>query len=498
MAPSERVMDREVVKSFDEGRTTAPRRKSADTRVAVVGAGPAGLTAAYELASQGLAPAVFEATEQVGGIARTEQHDGFRFDIGGHRFFTKVTEVEELWHRVMGADFIRVRRLSRIFYRGKYFAYPLQLLNTLGNIGIYESIRIVLSYLKWNVFPIRDEENFEQWVINRFGKRLYLHFFKTYTEKVWGIPCDRIRADWAAQRIRNLSLVRAVLHSITGQHNTATLIDEFYYPRLGPGMMWQRFRELVEADGGQVHLRSRVQEIRHDEGLVSSVMVKSPTGQQHVEVDHLINSMPISTLILSMKPEPPPAVVKAARELRYRDFLIVTLVLDQEDPFPDNWLYIHSPDVRVGRIQNFRAWSEELVPAPGKASIGMEYFCNVDDELWLTPDDQLIEFATRELGQLGLADDIRAIDGYVIRQEKAYPVYDEHYSEHLETIRRYLGSFRNLQTIGRNGMHRYNNQDHSMLTGMLAARNVLGQMHDLWDINVERSYHEEFETKSAA
>ncbi|UCG72781.1 MAG: NAD(P)/FAD-dependent oxidoreductase [Chromatiales bacterium] len=464
----------------------------------VIGAGPAGLTAARELTTHDIKPVVLEMSASVGGIARTESHNDYRFDIGGHRFFTKVKEVDDLWHEVMGEDFIRVSRLSRIYYRGKFFAYPLQLLGTLRNLGIYESVRIVLSYLKWNVFPIRDEENFEQWVINRFGRRLYLHFFKSYTEKVWGIPCTQIRADWAAQRIQNLSLVRAVLHSLTGRHDTSTLIDEFYYPRLGPGMMWQRFQQLVEDAGGEVHLRSQVISLRHDGDRVRSIGVQDDSGRRELQVSHVISSMPLSGLVLKMDPPPPPHVLDAARSLKYRDFLIVTLILQGPDPFPDNWLYVHGTDVMVGRIQNFRSWSEELVPEPDKASIGMEYFCNTDDPLWNKSDDELLAFAEDELARLGLAAGSKVVDGAVIRQEKAYPVYDEHYQDAVDVIREYLEKFPNLQSVGRNGMHRYNNQDHSMLTGLLAARNVVEKnQRDLWEVNVERSYHEEFVTDEA-
>lgn len=461
----------------------------------VIGAGPAGLTAARELTQHQIKPLVLEMSGSVGGIARTEIHNGYRFDIGGHRFYTKVKEVEDLWHEVMGSDFIRVKRLSRIYYRGKFFPYPLQLLSTLRNLGLYESARILLSYLKWNVFPIRNEENFEQWVINRFGRRLYLHFFKSYTEKVWGIPCTQIRADWAAQRIQNLSLVRAVLHSLTGSHDTSTLINEFHYPRLGPGMMWERFQELVEDAGGEVRLSSQVTSLRHDGNRVRTIVVQDDSGRHELAVSSVISSMPLSRLVLQMDPPAPPQVLDAARSLKYRDFLIVTLILQGPDPFPDNWLYVHGTEVRVGRIQNFRSWSDELVPEPDKASIGMEYFCNTDDALWNKSDEDLVALATEELARLGLAAGSQVVDGAVIRQEKAYPVYDEHYQDAVEVIKEYLLTFTNLQSVGRNGMHRYNNQDHSMLTALLAARNVTEKnQYDLWEVNVERSYHEEFVT----
>ena len=467
---------------------------ASDRGVVIVGGGPAGLTAAHELTSRSLRPIVLEMSEHVGGIARTENYKGFRFDIGGHRFFTKVAPIRELWHEVMGSDFIRVRRLSRIYYRGKFFSYPLRIPNTLKNLGLYESVRILLSYFKWQTMPHEIEENFEQWVTNRFGRRLFLHFFQGYTEKVWGIPCSKIRADWAAQRIQNLSLYRAAINAMTGRHDTSTLITEFFYPRLGPGMMWERFRDIIEERGGTVQLRSRVKGLVHERGRVQSVVIEQDGKTSRLECSHVISTMPLATLIQQLYPAPPAYVQDAANQLKYRDFLIVVLILDIPDPFPDNWIYIHSSDVNVGRIQNFRSWSAEMIPDPNKSSIGMEYFCNENDGLWAMPDMELIEMAKHEIAHLGLAEERTVIDATVIRQPKAYPVYDEHYSEAVDIIRSYLGSFSNLQTIGRNGMHRYNNQDHSMLTAILAARNVFGARHDVWNVNIERSYHEEFTT----
>jgi len=461
----------------------------------IVGGGPAGLTAAYQLVNADRRPLVLEASGLVGGIARTESHNGYRFDIGGHRFFTKVKEVERLWEEVMGDDFIDVPRLSRIYYRGKFFDYPLQLGSTLQKIGAYESMRILLSYIKWQVRPFREEQTLEKWVINRFGGRLYWHFFRTYTQKVWGIPGSEIRSEWAAQRIKNFSLPKAILNALTGSNDTSTLITSFKYPRLGPGMMWERFAELVKQSGGQVRLNTRVTAVHREGPRVTAVTAKSGERTERIEAEHFINSMPLPTLIRQLDPPPPQEVLDAAARLKYRDFLIVTLVLDHPDPFPDNWIYIHSPEVKVGRIQNFRSWSAEMVPNPDTASIGMEYFCHKGDGLWAAEDADLIKLASAELEQLGLAEADDVIDGVVIRQPKAYPVYDEHYAANLEVIRNWLATMENLQTVGRNGMHRYNNQDHSMLTAMLAVRNILGEDHDLWNVNVERSYHEEFVTK---
>ncbi len=464
--------------------------------VAVIGGGPAGLTAAYELHRLGseMIPIVFEANNIVGGIARTESHNGFRFDIGGHRFFTKVPEVERMWHEVMKDDFIVVPRLSRIYYRGKFFDYPLKFFNALYNIGLIEAVRIVMSYGKWRVFPSKTEDNFEDWVINRFGKRLYQHFFKSYTEKVWGIPPTQIRADWAAQRIKNLSLFKAIWNSISGANDTTSLIEEFHYPRLGPGMMWEAVQSILEDHGGEVHMRTTVERILRDGNRVTAVEVKGPDGAlRTIEADHFVNTMALRDLIERFDPPPPPEVVEAGAKLKYRDFLIVTLILDNPDPFPDNWVYVHSPDINVGRIQNFRAWSKEMVPDESKSSIGMEYFCNVGDPLWEMNRDELVALAGKELGKLGLAPEESVVDGAIIRQPKAYPVYDEHYQECVDTIAGWLKSLENFHTCGRNGLHRYNNQDHSMLTAMLVAENILGAKNDVWNVNVERSYHEEFQ-----
>jgi protoporphyrinogen oxidase len=485
-------------------RDPADDRGSSAPHAVIIGAGPAGLTAAYELDRLG-APhkaIVLEASDKIGGISRTESYKGFRFDIGGHRFFTKVSEVEELWHEVCGSDFLLRPRLSRIFYRNRFFDYPLKPLNALRNIGVYESVRIALSYAKWRVRPHPVEETFEHWVMNRFGGRLFQHFFRTYTEKVWGIPCGEIRADWAQQRIKNLSLKTAVLNAFTGRGDSTSLIERFHYPRLGPGMMWEKFRDRIVARGHEVRMNSQVMKILRQGNRIEAVTVEDQTGGQlehsMVTGSDFVSSMPLRDLVRCMDPAAPQPVRDAAERLKYRDFLIVALILDQPEPFSDNWIYVHSPGQQVGRIQNFRAWSPELVPDETRTSIGMEYFCNVGSDLWTMSDARLIELAKRELAELGLAPASSVVDGTVIRQPKAYPVYDTEYNEALAVIRDWLGQFENLQVVGRNGMHRYNNQDHSMLTAMLAARNIVGESHDLWNVNVERSYHEQFQVENKA
>ncbi|MCR9135225.1 MAG: NAD(P)/FAD-dependent oxidoreductase [Alphaproteobacteria bacterium] len=468
--------------------------------VAIVGAGPAGMTAAYQLQSisSHYSPIVFEAGHLIGGIARTESHNGFRFDIGGHRFFTKAPEVEDIWNAVLGDDLITVPRLSRIYYKGRYFDYPLKLLNALWNTGPYEAIAIVLSYARWRLRPHPVEETFEQWVINRFGARLYNHFFRSYTQKVWGIPPNQIRADWAAQRIKDLSLLRAIGNALGGTKETTSLIEQFKYPRLGPGMMWERMGDLVQSGGGSVKLNHEVVRVLRDGTRVDALDIRSTnrSGEEtleRVKADHFINSAALDDLVEMFDPPAPQEVRAAARRLKYRDFVIVTLILDRPDPFPDNWIYVHDPNASVGRIQNFRAWSPDMLPNQRQSSIGMEYFCNQDDALWRMDDDELARLASNELESLGLAEKKSVTDWAVIRQKKAYPVYDAEYASALQIIQAWLNQLENFQTVGRNGLHRYNNQDHSMLTAILAARNIAGENHDLWNVNVERSYQEEFQ-----
>lgn len=464
--------------------------------VVVIGGGPAGLTAAYELTKQNVQPIVLEQSNQVGGISRTETYKGYRFDIGGHRFFTKVSEVDQLWHEILGDGFIKVPRLSRIYYQGKFYDYPLSLWNTLFNLGIITSVQILLSYLKAKLrarLRSIEPETFEEWVSDRFGTRLYRTFFKTYTEKVWGIPCSKIRADWAAQRIQGMSLKRAVINALFKTQNAKSLIKEFNYPILGPGMMWERCQELIEQKGGIVSLNTSVTRIQRDGTRIKSITLRQDNQETEIQSNHFISSMPVTALLQRLDPPPPPHVLEAARSLKYRDFLIVSLILDRKELFPDNWIYIHSPEFKVGRIQNFKNWSPKMVPDANKTCLGMEYFCSQGDELWEMSDKALIQLASQEAAALGLGVELQDIeDGTVIRQLKAYPVYDGEYRQHLGVIQDYLETFENLQTVGRNGMHRYNNQDHSMLTAMLAVKNLLGEQHDLWNVNTERSYHEEF------
>jgi len=464
----------------------------------VVGAGPAGLTAAYELSKLGARATVVEADHQVGGLSRTVNYRGYRFDIGGHRFFSKVPLINELWHEILQEEFLTRSRLSRIHYGGRYFEYPLKAFNTLAGLGPLEALQIGLSYTQAKIAPSREETNFEQWVSNRFGSRLYHIFFKTYTEKVWGIPCTEISADWAAQRIKNLSLREAVRNALMGSGRTkngqiiTTLINQFHYPRLGPGMMWEHCKDLLAAQGSDTLYDVRVERIRHRGGRVEGVFGRTGSGEDiPFRGDHVISTMPLRELIHALDPAPPDEVLRAANNLRYRDYLTVVLIVKRESVFPDNWIYIHSPEVKMGRIQNYKNWSPDMVPDSSYTSLGLEYFLWDHDAEWSWPQEQLIELGIQDCVQIGLIDPSEVIDGTVVRMQKAYPVYDQRYHDSIATLRTYMEHFSNLQTIGRNGLHRYNNQDHSMLTGVYAARNILGGKYDVWSVNTEQEYHEE-------
>jgi protoporphyrinogen oxidase len=474
-----------------------PASPPGGSRTAIVGAGPAGLTAAFELARLGRDAIVFEADDQVGGISRTVVFQGCRLDIGGHRFFTKVPEVERLWHEILGDDLIVRPRMSRIFYGGKFFDYPLRPMNALRDLGVVEAARVLASYAHAQLFPIADERTFDAWVSNRFGRRLFEIFFKTYTEKVWGMPCSEISAAWAAQRIKNLDLMTALRNALPGSVGTrsqvvTSLIERFHYPRLGPGMMWERCRDLAAARGVHTHLRTRVVRILHDGGRVRALDVVGPDGDTRREpCDALISSMPVGDLVRAMDPPPPADVLEAAAKLRHRDFLIVALIVERDQLFPDNWIYVHSPEVHVGRVQNFKNWSPDMVDDPAVSFIGLEYFTTRGDALWELSDEALIDLGTSEARTIGLfsPDEVRA--GTVVRMPRAYPVYDGEYEQHLHTLRGWLDRMENLFTVGRNGLHRYNNQDHSMLTALYAVRNLAGARRDVWTVNEEASFHEE-------
>jgi protoporphyrinogen oxidase len=470
-------------------------KNNSGKKVVIIGAGPAGLTAAYELSKEGLRSVVLEKDSVVGGISRTVNYKGYRFDIGGHRFFTKVRVVEDMWKEIMGDDFLKRKRLSRIYYKNTFFYYPFRLPNALWGLGIGNSIMIVLSYIKSQLFPFKPEDTFDKWVSNRFGKRLYELFFKTYTEKVWGIPCEEISAEWAAQRIKGLSLLEALKNALIQERPSdrvvKTLIDSFHYPKLGPGMMWEKVSDTVSGENSEVILNADVEIIYTDSGKVDKVDVLVEGKIQEIEGSEFISSMPIRELIQKLEPQPPKEVSHAADMLKYRDFLTVSLIINKKNVFPDNWIYIHDPRVKMGRIQNFKNWSPDMVPDQEKTCLGLEYFCFEGDGLWTMGDRDLINLARKELEIMGLVDAHEIEDGSVVRMPKAYPVYDSTYLDAINIIRDFLSQFRNLQLVGRNGMHKYNNQDHSMLTAMLAVKNILGGNYDLWKVNADQEYHEE-------
>lgn len=387
---------------------------------------------------------------------------------------------------------IRVPRLSRILYKGRFFDYPLKATNAFRNLGLWETARCILSWL-WSQFrPRRPESSFKDWVVNRFGHRLFTIFFETYTEKVWGIPCDEISADWAAQRIKDLNLLRVGLNALGWRNHGGpiikTLIEEFQYPRLGPGMMWEKLADDLTEQGCQINMGEKVETIFWNSQGVNSVS----TGTKKYEGTNFLSTMPMRSLITALEPAPPNDVLEAATSLTYRDYLTVVVILRCENLFPDNWLYIHDPQVRMGRIQNYKNWSPDMVPDPSYTSLGLEYFCDVGDSLWEMSDSELVELGIAELEKLNIADTHLLCDGTVVRMPKAYPVYDDHYQARVEKVRDFVAThLPNLQMVGRNGMHRYNNQDHAMWTGILAARNILGQgPFDLWKVNADAEYLE--------
>jgi protoporphyrinogen oxidase len=470
--------------------------------VVIMGAGPAGLSAAYELMKHDVPITVVEKdAKMVGGLARTAEYKGYRFDIGGHRFFSKNEEVEALWTEILGDEMLNRGRLSRIYYRGRFFDYPIKAFNALWNLGPIEAVRCLASYARARLQPVKNPKSLEDWVRNQFGWRLYSIFFKTYTEKVWGISTKELSADWAAQRIKSLDLwivIRSAL--LPGRRGgnrgevVTTLIDKFRYPRLGPGQMWEKVADISREKGYPVQLGRSVARINHDGGQVRSIVTQSASGQteEHQGTD-FISSIPVRELVSRLDPPAPEAVNRAAESLSYRDFITVALMVDRPSLFPDNWIYIHDPSVKVGRMQNFKNWSPSMVPDQGKTCLGLEYFCFEGDGLWTMDDAALVELARGELAQLGICRADEVFDGVVVRQQKAYPVYDDNYQSKVEIIRDYLQShLRNLHLVGRNGMHKYNNQDHSMMTALLVARNIAtGSTFDPWKVNADAVYHED-------
>lgn len=467
--------------------------------VVIIGAGPAGLTAALELTRAGRRCIVLESDpEYVGGIARTVNYKGFRLDIGGHRFYTMIDEITNWWHEVLPDDFIEVNRISRIYYDKKFLDYPLRAWNALSKMGLWFAIVAVSSHIYRKLRPIKPEISFRDWVVNHFGDRLFKTFFESYTEKVWGIKCTEISADWAAQRIQGLSLKRVIIRALKPNFGRKddpafkSLIDKFEYPRLGCGMIWERAQELVIEGGGEVVLDRKVVDIKTNGKMLKQIECVDSEGKRYTyPCSAVISSMALRDLVEAFDTVPPD-VLEAARNLRYRDFLTVGLKVNRADSFPDNWIYVHDPEVKLGRVQNFKNWSAEMVPDPNVTFLGLEYFCFEGDGLWNMKDEDLIALGKKEIDQIGLADAREIDDGCVVRMPKAYPIYDGKYKEAVEVIRPWIQGLDNIWSAGRNGMHQYNNQDHSMMTALMSARSLMGtEDRDAWEINHNAEYLEE-------
>ncbi|RPI45620.1 MAG: amine oxidase, partial [Bacteroidetes bacterium] len=463
-------------------------------RIAVIGAGPAGMTAAYELSKklggQVSALDVYELGNQVGGLSRSIDLWEQRVDLGPHRFFSHDRKINSLWLEVVGDQYDIVNRQTRIFYKKEFFDYPIRAINALRNLGIPEAVRCLSSYGAERLFPTRDTSTFEGWVTSRFGKRLYTIFFKTYSEKLWGIPCTELDSDFASQRIKKLSLLEAIRNAILqGRGNRhATLVDQFAYPLRGTGSVYETMQGMIEARGGKVHLETGVEKVITSGGTATSLQLLDGATREY---DHIVSSMPIS-LLVDRLPETPPGVREAARSLKFRNTILVYLRLDRTDLFTDQWLYIHEPSVRMGRVTNFRNWLPTIYGDSASTILCLEYWCYFEDELWGMSDGQLVEMAGKEITTTGLVGEGEVREGHVVRLPRCYPVYFRGYHQVLKPVEEYLSSVKGLHVIGRYGAYKYNNQDHSILMGMLAAENILlNAGHNLWDINTDYEVYQE-------
>lgn len=466
-------------------------------KVAVIGAGPAGITAAYELAKAGVEVEVFEAAPSVGGLARTLDLWGQKIDIGPHRFFSNDTRVNKLWLEVVQKDYKMVDRLTRIYYKKKFFFYPIKPFDALKKLGFGTATACVTSYMREKVAPTKLDGSFEAWVSSRFGKRLYRIFFKTYTEKLWGISCTELDADFAAQRIKKLSLWEAIKNGLTGGKGNKhkTLVDQFAYPVAGTGMVYERMQQFVDTHGGKVHLKTPVKRVLTKEGKAYALELEDGTVKEY---DDIISSMPFS-LMVDRLPEVPADIREKANSLTYRNTIIVFLEVGAKDLFPDNWLYVHEANLQTGRITNFRNWVPEILNGKDTSIIAMEYWCYNEDKIWNTSDEELIALGKDELRKTGLIGKADISNGFVYKIPRCYPVYSRGYKERLKPVEQYLTTVKNLHVIGRYGAFKYNNQDHSILMGMLAAENITkNTAHDLWEINTDYEDYQEKSTITAS
>ncbi len=470
-------------------------KPSSRLHLLVLGAGPAGLACSHELDRRGYQTTLIERNPTVGGLARTIEYKGYRFDLGPHRFYTKNQEVNKFWHEILGHEVLHIKRLTRILYDGQLFHYPLKPLDTLWKLGFWSCTIAILSFLhaKWR-FAGRPATNFEEWVVKEFGWRLFNIFFKTYTEKVWGIPCSQIGAEWAAQRIKGLSLGQAIRHALfrPRQKFVKSLVDEFDYPRLGAGQVYEILAALLQEHGHTLNLNHTVSKIRLRENRIIRVTTQDSSGTEtdHA-VDFLFSSIPITALIFSLEPVPPPQIIEAARRLYYRDHITVNLIMNRPSVFPDHWIYIHSPEVRMARVSEYGNFSKDMLADPNCSAVSVEYFCFAHEDLWSSSDQDLLRLAADEVEKVGLVQKSDITDGFVVREKDSYPTYYVGHRPHFEAVKEYAQSIKNLSLIGRGGMYKYNNQDHAILSGILAARFFDGEDVDPWNVNIDEAYLEE-------
>lgn len=470
--------------------------KKGKTKVVIIGAGPAGLATAYELIrndkQKRFEILILESDFQVGGLSKTIEYKGYRFDLGGHRFYTKFPEINTFYKTFLSKQMLIRKRLSRIYYRGKFYNYPLSAMNALKNLGLQESLNIFSSWAIRQFKKYPDEKTFNAWVANRFGDKLFQIFFKSYTEKVWGIPTSKLSADWAAQRIQDFNLIKALSEAIFKiSSGSKTTVTQFYYPKLGPGMLYERLKTKIVKEGVKIYFNQQVSSFHLEKNKISAVIVKTKNNKlRQISADLVVSTMPFNQLLSYLNP--PVQIKRQIQHLKFRNFITVNLIINS-NPFPDQWIYIHEPNVKVGRIQNFKNWSPYMVkPNENKTPIGMEYFCNIDDPLWSMSDQQLLDMAQEEIVKIGLVQHSDIIDGFVCRVQNAYPVYQFNYQKPLKSAKRYISKFENLYLCGRGGLFRYNNQDHSILTGFYVARNIISgnKNNDVWSINEDDNYLE--------